>query len=117
MVLQFVGFMGGWNHPGALAPIVAATAGALLTTWTTFVPCFLWIFLGGPYIERLRGNLRLSAALSAIHSRGHGLESRRLVRNACALSERRGAFPTELPNDWKVGRKTNSSDPLSCPRR
>lgn len=66
MVLQFVGFMGGWNHPGRLAPTVAATAGALLTTWTTFVPCFLWIFLGAPYIEGLRGNLRLSAALSAI---------------------------------------------------
>ncbi len=66
MVLQFVGFMGGWNHPGGFAPIVAATAGALLTTWTTFVPCFLWIFLGAPYIERLRGNVRFSAALSTI---------------------------------------------------
>ncbi|MEO8438849.1 MAG: chromate efflux transporter [Spartobacteria bacterium] len=66
MVLQFVGFMGGWNHPGGLTPLVAATAGALLTTWTTFVPCFLWIFLGAPYIERLRGNIRFSAALATI---------------------------------------------------
>ncbi|MGH8093268.1 MAG: chromate efflux transporter [Chthoniobacterales bacterium] len=66
MVLQFVGFMGGWNHPGNLTPIVAATAGALLTTWVTFVPCFLWIFLGAPYVERLRGNQQLTAALSAI---------------------------------------------------
>ena len=66
MVLQFVGFMGGWNHPAGLPPIVAATAGALLTTWTTFVPCFLWIFLGAPYIERLRGNRRFSAALATI---------------------------------------------------
>jgi chromate transporter len=66
MVLQFVGFMGGWHHPGALPPLLAATLGALITTWVTFVPCFLWIFLGAPYIERLRGNPRLSAALAAV---------------------------------------------------
>jgi chromate transporter len=53
---QFVGFLGGWNHPGQLPPLLAATVAALVTTWTTFTPCFLWIFLGGPYIERLRGN-------------------------------------------------------------
>jgi chromate transporter len=66
MVLQFVGFMGGWQHPGALAPWQAATLGALITTWATFVPCFLMIFLGGPHVERLRGNPRLSASLTAI---------------------------------------------------
>jgi chromate transporter len=66
MVLQFVGFMGGWNQPGALSPIVAATLGALITTWVTFIPSFLWIFLGAPYIERLRGNKRLGMTLSAI---------------------------------------------------
>lgn len=66
MVLQFVGFLGGWNHPGSLDPLTAATLGACIATWTTFVPCFLWIFLGAPYIERLRGNEHLSAALSAI---------------------------------------------------
>jgi chromate transporter len=66
MVLQFVGFLGGWNHPGSLPPIVAASLGALITTWTTFVPCFLWIFLGAPHIERLRGNKHLSTALSAV---------------------------------------------------
>ena len=66
MVLQFVGFVGGWQHAGGLSPITAATLGAAITTWCTFVPCFLWIFLGGPSIERLRGNERLSAALSAI---------------------------------------------------
>ena len=54
MVLQFVGFLGAWNHPGALPPLVAATLGAALTTWVTFVPCFLWIFLGAPHIEQLR---------------------------------------------------------------
>jgi chromate transporter len=66
MVVQFVGFLGAWNHPGALSPLVAGTLGALITTWTTFVPCFLWIFLGAPHIEQLRGNVRLGSTLSAI---------------------------------------------------
>jgi chromate transporter len=66
MVLQFVGFIGAWNQPGNLPPLVAATLGALITTWVTFVPCFLWIFLGAPYIEKLRGHESLSAALSAV---------------------------------------------------
>jgi chromate transporter len=66
MVLQFVGFMGGWNHPEGMNQLVSATACALITTWTTFVPCFLWIFLGAPYIEHWRGNARLTHALSAV---------------------------------------------------
>ena len=66
MVLQFVGFVGGWQQPGGLSALGAATLGAAITTWCTFVPCFIWIFLGGPSIERLRGNVQLSAALSAI---------------------------------------------------
>ena len=66
MVLQFVGFVGAWNQPGNLPPLLAATLGALITTWTTFVPCFLWIFLGAPYIERLRDNQSLIATLSAV---------------------------------------------------
>lgn len=65
-VVQFVGFMGAYRQPGGLEPWVAGTLGAVVTTWVTFVPCFLWIFLGAPYIESLRGNRRLSAALSAI---------------------------------------------------
>lgn len=66
MVVQFVGFMGAYRNPGMLDPMVAGMLGAAITTWVTFVPCFLWIFLGGPYIEALRGNKSLSAALSAI---------------------------------------------------
>jgi chromate transporter len=66
MVLQFVGFVGAWQQPGLLTPLAAATLGAAITTWATFAPCFLWIFLGAPYVERLRGNIRLNAALSAI---------------------------------------------------
>ncbi len=66
MVLQFVGFMGGWQQPGALPPLLAATLGALITTWATFVPCFLWIFLGAPYVEQLRGNRPLAGALATV---------------------------------------------------
>lgn len=66
MVVQFVGFLGGWNQPGPLSPLAMGTLGAAMTTWTTFVPCFLWIFLGAPYIESLRGHARLGSALSAV---------------------------------------------------
>jgi chromate transporter len=66
MVVQFVGFLGGWHHPGALSPLLAATLAAALTSWTTFVPCFLWIFLGAPHIEQLRGNARLASVLGTI---------------------------------------------------
>ncbi len=66
MVTQFVGFMAAYRSPGALTPWVAGTLGGLLTTWVTFTPCFLWIFLGAPFIEALRGNRALSGALSAI---------------------------------------------------
>ena len=66
MVVQFVGFLGAYRDAGGLDPLLAATLGAILTTWVTFVPCFLWIFLGAPFIERLRGNAALSGALSAI---------------------------------------------------
>jgi chromate transporter len=66
MVLQFVGFMAAFRDPGGLSPMLAGTLGGLLATWVTFTPCFLWIFLGAPYIEKLRGNQALSAALSAI---------------------------------------------------
>ena len=66
MVLQFVGFQGGWNQPGNLSPLLSATLGAAITTWVTFVPCFLWIFLGAPYIERTRQDTRFTAALSAV---------------------------------------------------
>ena len=66
MVTQFVGFMAAFRNPGALPPLAAGTLGGLLTTWVTFAPCFLWIFAGAPYVERLRGNRALAGALSAI---------------------------------------------------
>jgi chromate transporter len=66
MVLQFVGFMAAYRDPGTLSPMMAGTLGGLLATWVTFTPCFLWIFLGAPFIEVMRGNKALAGALSAI---------------------------------------------------
>jgi chromate transporter len=66
MVVQFVGFMAAFRNPAPFSPFEAALIGALLTTWVTFVPCFLWIFLGAPWVESLRGHRGLSGALSAI---------------------------------------------------
>jgi len=65
-VVQFVGFMAAFRDAGTLDPVLAGTLGGLLAKWTTFVPSFLWIFLGAPYIEALQGNKALTAALSAI---------------------------------------------------
>ena len=66
MVVQFVGFLGAHQTPGALPPLIAGAFGALLATWVTFAPCFLWIFLGAPYIESLRRHRAIRAALAAI---------------------------------------------------
>lgn len=66
IVVQFVGFLAGYRAPGGLPPLLSATLAALLTVWVTFVPCFLWIFLGAPFIERLRTDHTLATALAAI---------------------------------------------------
>ncbi len=66
IVLQFVGFMAGWNQPGPLDPAVSATIAALLAAWATFLPSFVFIFLGAPYVERIVANGRLAGALSGI---------------------------------------------------
>src|SRR4051794_5598675 len=65
-VVQFVGFMAAFRHPGALPPATAGVLGGALAMWSTFVPPFVWIFAGGPYVESLIGNRSLNAALSAI---------------------------------------------------
>jgi len=66
MVVQYVAFLAAFRHPGGFDPLLAAIIGALLTSWVTFVPCFLWVFVGAPYVEALRNNRALNAALSAI---------------------------------------------------
>jgi chromate transporter len=66
MVLEFVGFVGAYQHPGGLPPILAGILGATVAVWATFAPCFLWIFLGAPYVERIRGNVRIASALQTV---------------------------------------------------
>ncbi|MBA4124364.1 MAG: chromate efflux transporter [Acidobacteria bacterium] len=66
MVLQFIGFMAAWNNPGDMNQTTSAITGALITTYVTFLPCFLFIFIGAPYIEVLRGNKNLTGALSGV---------------------------------------------------
>ena len=91
MVVQFVGFMGAFRDPGALPPLLAGALGGLLTTWVTFVPCFLWIFLGAPFVETLRGNKALVRRARDDHrgGGGRGPQPRGLVRAPRPL--RRGA--------------------------
>ena len=89
MVTQFVGFLAAYRDPGTLPPMLAGTLGGLLTTWVTFTPCFLWIFLGAPFIEALRGNKALSGALTAITAASwRDFESRHLVCPAHLVSRR-----------------------------
>jgi chromate transporter len=66
MVVEFVAFLGAYREPAGLSPMAAGILGAVLTTWVTFVPCFIWVFLGAPFVERLRGMKGLSASLTGI---------------------------------------------------
>ena len=95
MVLQFVGFLGAWNHPGGLPPLLAATLGAAITTWSTFVPCFLWIFLGAPWIERLRRFQPLNVALGAVTAAVVGV-----VLSLAVWMARQTLFPAAGGVDW-----------------
>ena len=98
MVLQFVGFVGGWQFPGSLSPLAGATVGALITTWATFIPCFLFVFLGAPQVERLREQPRLGAALTAITAAVVGV-----ILNLGVKFAEHGLWPQPGPSfDWFV---------------
>ena len=99
MVTQFVGFLAAYRDPGMLHPLVAGSLGASLTTWVTFVPCFLWIFTFAPFIERLRNNVRLSAALAAITAAVVGVIANLTVWFALYLlfDQQRPIFGIDLP--------------------
>lgn len=113
LVLVYVGFLAAFRDPGMLTPLGAGILGATLTTWVTFVPCFLWIFLGAPYIERLSGNKAITAALTAVTAAvvgvilnlavWFGLHS--LFRQVGTLK----AGPVNMP--WP---EASSLDPLAC---
>jgi chromate transporter len=66
LVVEFYGFLAAYRNPGTLAPAAAGTIGAAVTVWATFAPCFLWVFLGAPWVERLRANRALRGALAAV---------------------------------------------------
>lgn len=95
MVVQYVGFMGGWTHPAGLGQLASATLGALLTTWVTFVPCFIWIFLGAPHVEQLRGHARINAALSAVTAAVVGV-----ILNLAVWFGWHVIFPEDEPINW-----------------
>jgi chromate transporter len=66
MVVQFVAYLGAFRNPGAFDPVVAGVLGSVVTVWVTFAPCFLFIFVGAPWIERLTADSRLAAALTGV---------------------------------------------------
>lgn len=95
MVTQFVGFLAAHRAPGAMHPLLAATLGGLLTTWVTFAPCFLWIFFGAPFVEALRGNKALSAALGAITAAVVGV-----ILNLAVWFALQVLFKSHVPVAW-----------------
>ncbi|MBP9913070.1 MAG: chromate efflux transporter [Opitutaceae bacterium] len=95
LVLQFVGFLAGWQHAGGLAPWLSAMLGAGLTVWVTFVPTYLFILIGAPYVERVRGDVRLSAALAAVTAAVVGV-----IFNLALWFALQVVFPAQAPVDW-----------------
>jgi chromate transporter len=100
MVTQYVGFIGAWNNAGAFAPGLYGTLGALVTTYVTFLPCFLFIFLGAPYIEFLAHQRRLQAALTGVTAAVVGV-----IANLAIFFGSNVLFPEEVSLeglDWMV---------------
>jgi chromate transporter len=98
MVTQFVGFLGAYNHPHGLDPVTAGIVGGLISTWSTFVPCFLWILAGAPFIEYLRGNQNLTAILTAITAAVVGV-----VLNLAVFFTRHALLPKAGPDWFGIG--------------
>ena len=110
MVLQFVGFMAGWNRPpDGMPPLASGVLGGLVTTWATFLPCFLFIFLGAPYIEVLRGNAKLAAALTGITAAVVGVIANLAVVFGLAVLFPRGF--ARRPGSLRRRRRGGGSDP------
>ncbi len=103
LVLEFVGFVAAYEHPGVLPPLVAGLCGATLTVWVTFLPCFFFIFIGAPYVERLRHNRALRHALTGLGASVVGVIGNLAVTFAIATAFAQvnrtswGPFSVELP--------------------
>jgi len=97
IVLQFVGFLAGWNHPGSQSPLIAATLAAGLTTWVTFLPSFVWIFAGAPIIEKTRGVRHLDGALAGVTAAVVGVIANLAIWFAAAVF-----FPTHAGPDLRA---------------
>jgi chromate transporter len=95
MVTPFVGFLAAWRSPGPLDPVLAGTLGEPVTTWVTFTPCFLWIFFGAPFVEVLRANKALAAALGAVTSAVVGV-----ILNLAVWFGLQVLFATLRPMQW-----------------
>jgi chromate transporter len=95
MVVQFVGFLAAYNNPGTLPPLVAGVIGACITVWVTFLPCFFFIFLGAPYVERLRHSQALRHALTGIGAAVVGV-----IANLAVWFALSTAFGTVTITDW-----------------
>ena len=93
LVLQFVGFLAGFRAPGPLTGVAGGIVSSVLTLWVTFAPCFVFVFLGAPYIERLQSNTQLSGALAAVTASVVGVVSNLAVWFALhVLFKEHGAF-------------------------
>src|ERR687894_1898247 len=88
MVTQYVGFIGAWNDPGPFSPLLYGTLGALITTYVTFLPCFLFIFFLAPYIELLANDRRLKAILIGVTAAVVGV-----IANLAVYFATQGLFP------------------------
>jgi len=95
MVTQYVGFFGAWNNPGPYPPLLNGILGALVTTYATFLPCFMFIFVGAPYIEQLSGNRRLQAAMAGVTAAVVGV-----IANLALFFGTRVLFPDGRGFDW-----------------
>lgn len=98
MVTQYVGFLGAWNSPGPFAPLLYGTLGAVITTYVTFLPCFLFIFLLAPYVELLANNRRLRAALIGVTAAVVGV-----IANLAVFFARRVLFPDGISGGAPLG--------------
>lgn len=98
MVVQYVGFLAGYRAPGALSPLLAGTLAGLLVTWVTFTPCFLWVFLGAPYVEALRGARPQRRVV-----RRHRVGRRGYFESCCLVRSARGLLPDRATKRIWIG--------------